>query len=102
MPAICASFFMLGVLAMNLNHWSSKREEPSEGPALFAAAGIGSAGDAHPLSKMDPEVSPGDLYALGRSLFGDYLFAVELAGTLLLLATIGAIMMAPRRAQGTL
>lgn len=31
---------------------------------------------------------------LGRSLFGDYLFAVELAGTLLLVATIAAIMIA--------
>jgi len=40
--------------------------------------------------------------ALGRSLFGDYLFAVELAGTLLLVATIGAIAIAPRRSRGTL
>jgi NADH-quinone oxidoreductase subunit J len=39
---------------------------------------------------------------LGRSLFGDYLFAVELAGTLLLVATIGAIAIAPRRTWGTL
>ncbi|MGL5097814.1 MAG: NADH-quinone oxidoreductase subunit J family protein, partial [Planctomycetia bacterium] len=29
--------------------------------------------------------------AVGRSLYTDYLFAVELAGTLLLVATIGAI-----------
>src|SRR5436190_3278841 len=33
----------------------------------------------------------GTMLGLGRSLFGDYLFAVELAGTLLLVATIGAI-----------
>jgi NADH-quinone oxidoreductase subunit J len=39
---------------------------------------------------------------LGRSLFGDYLFAVELAGTILLIATIGAIAIAPRRSRGTL
>ncbi|MFT3881199.1 MAG: NADH-quinone oxidoreductase subunit J [Gemmatales bacterium] len=31
---------------------------------------------------------------LGRSLFGDYLYAVELAGTLLLVATIAAILIA--------
>jgi NADH-quinone oxidoreductase subunit J len=42
------------------------------------------------------------MYGLGRSLFGDYLFAVELAGTLLLVATIGAIAIVPRRARGTL
>lgn len=44
----------------------------------------------------------GTLHQLGRSLFGDYLFAVELAGTLLLVASIGAIAIAPRRSQGTL
>jgi NADH:ubiquinone oxidoreductase subunit 6 (subunit J) len=35
---------------------------------------------------------------LGRSLFTDYLLAVELGGTLLLVATIGAIAIASRRA----
>jgi NADH-quinone oxidoreductase subunit J len=39
---------------------------------------------------------------LGRSLFGDYLFAVELAGTALLIAAIGAIAIAPRRQGGAL
>src|SRR5262249_20661873 len=34
---------------------------------------------------------------LGRSLFTDYLLPVELAGTLLLVATIGAIAVAHRR-----
>jgi NADH:ubiquinone oxidoreductase subunit 6 (subunit J) len=37
---------------------------------------------------------------LGKSLFTDYLLAVELAGTLLLVATIGAIAIAGRRAEG--
>jgi NADH-quinone oxidoreductase subunit J len=41
----------------------------------------------------------GTLQGLGRSLFGDYLFAVELAGTLLLVASIGAILIAPKRTQ---
>jgi NADH-quinone oxidoreductase subunit J len=34
---------------------------------------------------------------LGRSLFGDYLLAVELGGALLLVATVGAIAIAFRR-----
>lgn len=54
------------------------------------------------LSKADEDHAVGDLKGLGRSLFGDYLFAVELAGTLLLVASIGAIAIAPRREQGTL
>ena len=42
----------------------------------------------------------GTMRGLGRSLFGDYLFAVELAGTLLLVASIGAIIIAPKRSSG--
>jgi NADH-quinone oxidoreductase subunit J len=57
---------------------------------------------ANPLSRSASEKSQWKMRALGRSLFGDYLFAVELAGTLLLVATIGAIAIAPRRARGTL
>jgi NADH-quinone oxidoreductase subunit J len=43
----------------------------------------------------------GSLRNVGRSLFADYLYAVELAGTVLMIATIGAIAIAPRRSQGT-
>jgi NADH-quinone oxidoreductase subunit J len=57
---------------------------------------------ANPLSRPTDAESLGTMHGLGRSLFGDYLFAVELAGTLLLVATIGAIAIAPRRARGTL
>src|SRR5262249_15685472 len=38
---------------------------------------------------------------LGRSLFTDYLLAVELGGALLLVATIGAISIANRRPAST-
>jgi hypothetical protein len=37
---------------------------------------------------------------LGRSLFTDYLLPVELGGTLLLIATVGAIAIAQRRDAG--
>jgi NADH-quinone oxidoreductase subunit J len=57
---------------------------------------------ANPLSRPTDTDSLGTMHGLGRSLFGDYLFAVELAGTLLLVATIGAIAIAPRRSRGTL
>jgi NADH-quinone oxidoreductase subunit J len=57
---------------------------------------------ANPLSRTAENESLASIQALGRSLFGDYLFAVELAGTLLLVATIGAIAIAPRRRRGTL
>jgi NADH-quinone oxidoreductase subunit J len=56
----------------------------------------------NPLSHPQPGEPEVSMKGLGRSLFGDYLFAVELAGTLLLIASIGAIAIAPRREQGTL
>jgi NADH-quinone oxidoreductase subunit J len=56
----------------------------------------------HFLSRPDADQPQGTMHGLGRALFGDYLFAVELAGTLLLIASVGAIAMAPRREQGTL
>ena len=37
--------------------------------------------------------------AIGRTLFTDYLIAVELAATLLLVATIGAIAIAGRKSE---
>lgn len=54
------------------------------------------------LSRADAKTPLGSLRGLGRSLFSDYLFAVELAGTLLLVASIGAIAIAPRREEGAL
>jgi NADH:ubiquinone oxidoreductase subunit 6 (subunit J) len=52
------------------------------------------------LPVSDPN-RPGETVApLGRMLFTDYLVAVELAGLILLAATIGAIAIAGRRAEG--
>lgn len=47
-----------------------------------------------PLSAKRTVKNADHVNELGRSLFGDYLFAVELAGTLLLVATIAAILIA--------
>jgi NADH-quinone oxidoreductase subunit J len=46
------------------------------------------------LSERRGDKNDDHVNALGRSLFGDYLYAVELAGTLLLVATIAAILIA--------
>jgi NADH-quinone oxidoreductase subunit J len=42
------------------------------------------------------EFTPGKTSGLGRSMFTDYLLAIELAGTVLLVATIGAIVLAQK------
>ncbi len=49
------------------------------------------------LPQPGAERTPGHVTTLGRSLFGDYLWAVELAGTLLLVATVGAIAIAAKK-----
>ena len=93
LPAICVSFFVLGALVVNLDRWHEGR--------VAAAAEVATASDVQ-AGALQATASYGGLHALGRTLFGDYLFAVELAGTLLLVATVGAIALAPRRTQGTL
>jgi NADH-quinone oxidoreductase subunit J len=75
-------------------------DAPDSGTVKSRASATAAA--ANPLSRPRAEGSIVTLRSLGRSLFGDYLFAVELAGTLLLVATIGAIAIAPRRRRGTL
>ena len=88
-----AAFLVLGALLATLK--STTPEDiyvtDSQTPAV-----------ANPFSHVPEGESLGAMRSLGRSLFCDYLFAVELAGTLLLVATIGAIAIAPRRRQGTL
>jgi NADH-quinone oxidoreductase subunit J len=50
---------------------------------------------ANALSDPAAGADYGTLRGLGRSLFGDYLLAVEVAGTLLVAAAVGAIAIAP-------
>jgi len=88
-----AAFLVLGALLATLKSATSQdiNLADSQTPAV-----------ANPFSNVPEGESLGTMRGLGRSLFCDYLFAVELAGTLLLVATIGAIAIAPRRRQGTL
>jgi NADH-quinone oxidoreductase subunit J len=108
-----ASFILLAALLGTLQASRTDpvvRGSPDPAQANTADAGSGdprrTGGDpritANVLSRPEEGESLGSMDALGRSLMGDYLFAVELAGTLLLVATIGAIAIAPRRRRGTL
>ncbi|SFJ36449.1 NADH-quinone oxidoreductase subunit J family protein [Planctomicrobium piriforme] len=91
------SGFVLLAAVLTVLHQSS--------PVLVAAVPPAVGSDAevsNPLSRPKPGETLGTMHGVGRSLFGDYLFEVEVAGTLLLVASIGAIAIAPRREQGTL
>jgi len=100
LATICA-FIMLGALLVTINQ---ANPEPIVREAVAAS---GTAPDLAPASQINPLSLPvagqplGSMHGLGRSLFGDYLFAVELAGTLLLVASIGAILLSPRKGQVT-
>ena len=85
---------LLGALMAMLKTTSTDDLHFTDGQPPVASANVLS----HP-AKGD---QLGSMLGLGRSLFGDYLFAVELAGMLLLVATIGAIAIAPRRRGGAL
>lgn len=100
------SFFVLGALAFALLAWqedAAAGRVAERGPRLMSA--VGDDGDAMEGPPLDTKVTPAEaakLQTLGRTLFVDDLFAVELGGTLLLVATIGAIALAPRRQRGNL
>jgi len=93
--ATLAAFILLGALVSTLQTFSEQQRGPQAEAMMPAEV-------ANPLSHPAVEQSGFTMQGLGRSLFGDYLFAVEMAGTLLLVASIGAIAIAPRRAEGTL
>jgi NADH-quinone oxidoreductase subunit J len=95
--ATIATFVFVGILLGTLAESGPIDSDANVDGALAAGAKI-----ANPLSRPQEGAAGFTLRSLGRSLFGDYLFAVELAGTLLLVATIGAIAIAPRRRRGTL
>jgi NADH-quinone oxidoreductase subunit J len=95
LAATIVAFILMGALLSTIETWSAtKVNAKPQAEAVVATANL--------LSQPAADEPLGTLHGLGRSLFGDYLFAVELAGTLLLIAAIGAIAMAPRRAEGRL
>jgi NADH-quinone oxidoreductase subunit J len=98
--SILASLLMLGAILWSYRGWEGGDRAVAQGadggPRLVAEAA------ANPLSQAASDAEFHTMRSLGRSLFGDYLYAVEIAGALLLIAGIGAIAIAPRRAEGTI
>jgi NADH-quinone oxidoreductase subunit J len=95
--AIAASLLMLGAMLWSFQKWEAPTARPSDGgPTLVAQ------NRANPFSQPANDQDFHTMRSLGRSLFGDYLYAVEVAGALLLIAGIGAIAIAPRRSEGTI
>jgi len=103
--ASLGAFLLFGALLFTLQEWggiNGKNQKPEALPGQFISLPAGTVPNPLSQAASDNPNEIGSLRVLGRSLFGDYLYAVELAGTVLLIATIGAIAIAPRRSQGTL
>lgn len=99
--AVLLGFVVLGGVLYSIQSWRQGVSTTDGEPVnRFLITPV--AAEANPLSRPVENAELGSMRGLGRSLFGDYLFAVEIGGTLLLVAAIGAIALAPRRSQGTL
>jgi NADH-quinone oxidoreductase subunit J len=92
--ASVAAFLVLGALLSTIKSATADDFQVAGAQSPVVAA--------NSFSQLTENQSLSAVRGLGRSLFCDYLFAVEFAGTLLLVATIGAIAIAPRRRRGTL
>lgn len=110
LAATVLGFLILGGLLCALRPWGPAVLAGDSTPGAVPVA-AGAAGESQTLLRSAPSLGPsplsqrgdepvGTVRGLGRSLFGDYLYAVELAGTLLLAASIGAIAIALRTPRG--
>lgn len=75
--------------------------QPSEASLRTRLEAVIAAGEAIQDEERPRAMPAANVSALGRSLFTSHLLAVELGGTLLLIATIGAIAIAGRRREAT-
>jgi NADH-quinone oxidoreductase subunit J len=76
--------------------------EPKPGnDALSSLSGTAANQEPRRDRDMRPQMPAENVAYLGRSLFSDFLLPVELAGTILLVATIGAIVITHRRPEAT-
>jgi NADH-quinone oxidoreductase subunit J len=112
-----SAFALLGGMLLAVGRWSDLRESAArtavaaterqarDADALAATAPVDSTSTRVDSSRVDSNWhgQPRDvtMRGLGRALFGEYLFAVEMAGTLLLVAAVGAIAIAPRTTRET-
>jgi NADH-quinone oxidoreductase subunit J len=78
---------------------SSDASRPYSGAVLPEELRSTAASDFLKTRPIESMSVPGTTAGLGRSLYTDYLIAVELAGAVLLVATIGAIALAQRPAE---
>ncbi len=100
--ASVAAFVLLGGMLFALS--KGLPIQPGRQPELrYAARAADNPADPPTIPTMAQKPEQlGTLRGLGQLMFSQYLYSVEIAGTLLLIATVGAIAIAPRRSHGAL
>src|SRR5204863_164650 len=100
--AIVVTFLFVIMLAQQEGYSSAdaRSREPEASVLVSDHATPRRAGSRQGPESPPPEKLPAsNVAALGRSLFTDYLIPVEIAGVILMVATIGAICIAGRRPE---
>jgi NADH-quinone oxidoreductase subunit J len=92
---IAACIVALPVMAMQNAHFEATGARPTAA-AIDPSTGQPTAGDAAHIDPAKPDVEQ-----LGESLFTDYLFAFEVTSVLLVIAVVGAVLMARRVRKST-
>jgi NADH-quinone oxidoreductase subunit J len=92
---VAACIVALPVLAMHNTGFEATGKRPSAA-AVDPSSGQPTAGDSNRIDPATPDVEQ-----LGESLFTDYLFAFEVTSVLLVIAVVGAVLMARRVRRST-
>jgi NADH:ubiquinone oxidoreductase subunit 6 (subunit J) len=88
------------VIERQTNTWKAEQDLPSACEALADLRELARRIQAAHDGEGRPYMPAENVAALGRTLFTDYFFAVELGGALLLVAALGAIAIAGQRREG--
>lgn len=91
LAAILVSFVVMGAIA---GHVDESRRLPSEPPVMRVVSVGDNEASAEPVAEVH---EGGNTIQVGRSLFTDYVVAVQIGGLLLLVAMVGAIAMARKQ-----
>jgi NADH:ubiquinone oxidoreductase subunit 6 (subunit J) len=88
------------VIEKGMAAWKAEQDLPSARAALADLRELARRIQAAHDSEGRPSMPAENVAALGRTLFTDYFFAVEVGGALLLVAALGAIAIAGQRREG--
>jgi NADH-quinone oxidoreductase subunit J len=105
-PAVLVSFVLLGTVLLVMNPRNGAaitvRNPAHDDPRLIASVtGIATSDASAATTTLPaaPPFVPGNIQVLGAALYGNYAFSLELAGLLLTIALVGAVIIARKNQE---